>query len=215
MKKHFKSALISSLVALTLSGCVSTQVKQNSAYEFPLAVSEKSPAFIFPVSLHGVPGNNTEVGLAITAGATAKNGVSVISGQQLYSMVGNLSWTLGENMRRQVNKGEFKMQGYGDRIVDDLQTSMGKLTKALNKSGVVADGFNFKHIIVLHVDSSGGIPIPGVRRVTAFGGIIDIEKKEIISYIEKDLVLGNDNDAILAQMPLEMNSIIDTLIGKI
>ncbi|MBE0378099.1 hypothetical protein [Pseudoalteromonas prydzensis] len=136
-------ATISLAATLALTGCVSTELKTNDKYDLPVEFSTTNPAMIFPVSLHGVPGNDSEVGLAIKD----KN-------------------------------------------------------------------FSFENVIVLHVDSTGGIPVPGVRRVTAFGGIINVKNLEVISYIEKDLVLGNDQDAILAQMPLEMNAIVEELTGK-
>ncbi len=206
-----KALLVTAMAATTLTACNSTALKKNDAYEFPIQVSAANPALIFPVSLHGVPGNSAEVGLSITAGAVAQNGASVISAQQMYSMVGNMSWTLGENMRRQANKGEFKLSG----SAEELAESMGKLTNALKSAGVVKDkSFNFKHVIVLHVDSSGGIQVPGVRSVTAFGGIIDVETSEIVSYIEQDMILANDHQAILGQMPVEMGNIIDQLLGK-
>lgn len=213
LKKLLTTVTLSATLVLT--GCMSTELKTNDKYELPIAISTNNPALIFPVSLHGVPGNSTEVGLAITAGVAGKYGASVISAQQLYSVVGNLSWTLGESMRRGANKGDYKINYYGEKIATDLQYSMDKLTKALKSSGIIDDkNFSFENVIVLHVDSSGGIPVPGVRRVTAFGGIINVKDLEVVSYIEKDLVLANDNDSILAQMPLEMNAIVEELIGK-
>jgi hypothetical protein len=92
---------------------------------------------------------------------------------------------------------------------------MSKLTKALKASGVIKDeNFTFENVIVLHVDSTGGISVPGVKRVSAFGGIINVKKLEVVSYIEKELVLANDHDSILAQMPLEMNAIVAELTGN-
>jgi hypothetical protein len=217
MKKTIKSIVIASGFIFGLQGCVSTSsnVKKNAGYEFPISVTQKEPAFIYPVSLHGVPGNRTEIGLAITGGVAAKNGTSVISGQPFYTTVGNLSWTLGENIRRQANKGEFTLTGSANKVASDLKKSMDKLTKSMKKTGLLSNlNYSFKHVIVLHVDVSAGMNIPGVDTVTAFGGIIDLEKMEIISYIEKDLNLIDDHDTILGQMPVEMNIIVDELLGK-
>ncbi len=213
LKKVLTTVTLTSTLILT--GCMSTELKVNDKYEQPINLSTNNPALIFPVSLHGVPGNSSEVGLAITAGVAGQYGTSVISAQQLYSVVGNLSWTLGESIRRGASKGDYKINHYGEKIATDLQYSMEKLTKALKSSGVINDkNFSFENVIVLHVDSTGGIPVPGVRRVTAFGGVINVKDLEVVSYIEKDLVLANDNDSILAQMPLEMNAIVKELIGK-
>ncbi|MEQ2352185.1 hypothetical protein [Pseudoalteromonas piscicida] len=217
MTKNIVRLALASLFTISLTACVSTstEVKQNTAYEFPITLSAQQPVLIFPVSLHGVPGNDREVGLAITAGVTGKHGASVVSSQQLYDVVGNLSWTVGENMRRHVNQGNYALTGSAQRIADDLTGAIQKLTKTLKSTGVIKDkGFNFNRVIVLHVDSSGGIPVPGVNRVTAFGGIIDLENQAVVSYIEKDLVLADGYDAVLVQMPMEMNGIIEDLINK-
>ncbi len=213
---NFKSLIAVTITAAFLFGCQSTNVKRNDKYKEPVQASSSNPAFIFPVSLHGVPGNDQEVGLAITGGVASKYGASVISGQQLYSMVGNLSWTLGENMRRNVNNGNYELSGwYANRTAKYLQVSMDKLTNALTKSGVIKDpNFKFENVIVLHVDSTGGISVPGVARVTAFGGLLNVKNLEVISYIEKDLTLVNDSATILAQMPVEMNSIVEELVAK-
>lgn len=203
--------------SVLLAGCMSTSssVKYNEKYSEPVAVSAQNPALIFPVSLHGVPGNSKEIGLAITGGVAAQYGTSVISAQTLYDVVGNVSWTLGEGMRRNVAKDVYSISAWSDnRTVKDLQVSMEKLTSGLRKSGLADSDFSFENVIVLHVDSSGGIAVPGIKRVTAFGGLINVKTLEVISYIEKDLVLGNDSDAILAQMPLEMNNIVAELVKK-
>ncbi|TMN60093.1 hypothetical protein CWB85_22540, partial [Pseudoalteromonas sp. S1727] len=56
--------------------------------------------------------------------------------------------------------------------------------------------------------------VPGVRLVTAYGGNINVKNIEVISYIEKDHVLGNDQDAIMAQMPQEINAIVEEQTDK-
>ncbi|EAT12887.1 hypothetical protein HF888_02705 [Bermanella marisrubri] len=211
--KKIVLTIAASLLALSMVGCSSSMVKRDANQEFPLNVSKNQPAFIFPISLHGVPGDTTQVGLAISSGAVSEYGASVISGQQLYSVVGNLSWTLGENMRRQVNRDEMAMTGSAKKYATQLDQNMKKLTSKLKSAGVLSDpNYDFKYVIVLHVDSAGGIPIPFVKKVTAFGGVLDLETKKIVSYIEKDLTLSED--AVLAQMPAEMNKIIAELLNK-
>ncbi len=70
-------------------------------------------------------------------------------------------------------------------------------------------------MIVLHVDSNdSGLKLPGMDRVVAFGGIVDLDNIQIISFIEKELTLVDDKDAVLKQMPVEMNLIVDELIGR-
>lgn len=211
--KKIVLTMAASLLALSMVGCSSSMVKRDASQEFPLNVSKSQPAFIFPISLHGVPGDTTKVGLAISSGAVSEYGASVISGQQLYSVVGNLSWTLGENMRRQVNRDKMAMTGSAKKYATQLDQKMKTLTSKLKSAGVLNDpNYDFKYVIVLHVDSAGGIPIPFVKKVTAFGGVLDLETKKIVSYIEKDLTLSED--AVLAQMPVEMNKIIAELLNK-
>ncbi|KXO07282.1 hypothetical protein AKG98_2635 [Moritella sp. JT01] len=211
--KSLYSLLLSGVIALSVAGCSSSSVKRNADQEFPLEVTTSAPAFIFPISLHGVPGDSAEVGLAISSGAVAEYGTSVISGQQLYSVVGNLSWTLGENMRRQASLDKLEMTGSAEKYAIELDKKMKTLTSKLKASGVLTNkDYNFKYVIVLHVDSSGGMNIPMMTNVTAFGGVMDMETRKIVSYIEKDLTLSQD--AILAQMPIEMNKIIAELLDK-
>ncbi len=189
-------------------------IKKNSDYNFPLEVDTTAPAIIFPITLHGVPGDSQEVGLAITAGVASKHGKSVISSQQLYSMVGNMSYSLAEGMRKRAKKKKYSM----DSSADELTSSIDELTTALKKISAVSDDYQFKYAIVLHVDSTkGSLSIPGtklgVKRVVAFGGIIDIEKNEIVNFIEEKVTLANSDQLILGQMPKEMNNIVEKLLG--
>jgi hypothetical protein len=213
MKLFARMAVFSAvLLSLALSGCSSSMTKRNADQAFPLAVNAKSPAFIFPISLHGVPGDNLKTGLAISSGAVGEFGSAVISGQQLYSAVGNLSWTLGENMRRQVAKDKMEMTGSAAKHAKELDSKMKMLTGKLKGLGAIKDpNYNFKYVIVLHVDSASGMQIPFMKKVTAFGGVMDMETQKIVSYIEKDITLAES--AVLAQMPVEMNKIISELLS--
>jgi hypothetical protein len=213
MKFTFLTSVVSLVVlSFTLGGCSSPMVKSNADQIFPLPVTAQNPAFIFPISLHGVPGDNLKTGLAISSGALSKYGASVISGQQLYSSVGNLSWTLGENMRQQANKDVLEMTGSAAKYATELDSKMKMLTAKLKSAGVIKDpNYNFRYVVVLHVDSASGMQIPFMKKVTAFGGVMDLKTKKIVSYIEKDITLSKD--AVLAQMPVEMNNIISELLN--
>ncbi len=206
------SLLLTAVIALTLAGCSSSMIKRNADQEFPLAVNASAPAFIFPISLHGVPGDTTEIGLAISGAAVSEYGAAVISGQQLSSIVGNLSWTLGENMRRQVSLNKMAMTGSAEKHAKELDEKMKTLTAKLKDLGAIDDqNYNFQYVIVLHVDSASGIQIPFIKKVTAFGGVVDMETRKIVSYIEKDITLAEG--AVLGQMPVEMNKIIAELLN--
>ncbi len=214
MKLFSRVAVVAAVVfATALSGCSSSMTKRNASQEFPLVVNAKAPAFIFPISLHGVPGDNLKTGLAISSGALSEYGSAVISGQQLYSAVGNLSWTLGENMRRQAKNDKMEMTGSAAKYATELDSKMKMLTGKLKGLGAIKDpNYNFKYVIVLHVDSASGMQIPFMKKVTAFGGVMDMETQKIVSYIEKDITLAES--AVLAQMPVEMNKIIAELLNK-
>jgi len=54
--------------------------------------------------------------------------------------------------------------------------------------------------------------IPFIKKVTEFGGVMDMETKKIVSYIEKDITLSES--AVLAQVPVEMNKIISEILAK-
>ncbi len=212
-KSSLISIVVSAALALTLGGCSSSMVKRNADQQFPLDITTTEPAFIFPISLHGVPGDTTEVGLAISGGAVSEFGSAVISGQQLYSVVGNLSWTLGENMRRQAARDKLEMTGSAKKYADELDGKMKVLTSKLKDLGAIKDkNYDFKYVVVLHVDSASGMQIPFLKKVTAFGGVLDLETSKIVSYIEKDITLSES--AVLAQMPVEMNKIIAELLNK-
>jgi hypothetical protein len=203
---------VSTAIVLSATGCSSSMVKHNVEQEFPLAITATRPAFIFPVSLHGVPGNPTEVGLAIAEGAVSEYGSSVISGQQLYKLVGNLSSTLGENIRRQVADNTLEMTTFSDQNIAELDEQMQLITGKLKDLGAITNKHHsFKYIIVLHTDTASSIPTPFIKKVTAFGSIMDLETRKIVSYIEKDITLAEE--AVLGQMPVEMNKIIAELLN--
>lgn len=205
--------LFAALMINTLSGCSTSLVKRNADQDFPLHITSQTPAFIFPISFHGVPGNPTEIGLAVTSAAVSEHGKSVISGQQLYKLADNLSWTLGENMRQQADNNSMTMTGGAEKYTQELEEKMKILTGKLKDLGVIKNkNYTFKYVIVLHIDQASGIQVPFMKSVTAFGGILDMETHNIVSYIEKDITLADD--AILAQMPVEMNKIIVKLLSS-
>lgn len=214
MKKVLSLAAVALSLVVASNFTFAGSLKKNKAYDFPVKVSADAPALIFPITLHGVPGDTQEVGLAITAGAVSQHGKSVISSQQLYSLVGNMSYSLAEKMRKRANKKKYSMSD----VSDDLSDSIGSLSDALKKAGAVSEDYNFKYAVVLHVDSAkGGLSVPGfgsvVKKVVAFGGIIDLETNEIVAYLEEKLTLADNDKIILGQMPKEMGEIVEKLLG--
>ncbi len=116
-------------------------------------------------------------------------------------------------MRRQANQDKLKMTGSAEQYAIELDKKMKTLTGKLKDAGVITNkDYNFKYVVVLHVDSASGMKVPMMTNVTAFGGVMDMDTRKIVSYIEKDLTLSEN--AILAQMPVEMNKIIAELLEE-
>lgn len=212
MKKSCVSlAGIFVLVAVLFSGCASAEMLVNPNVTFPLDVSEDSPALIFPISLHMGGGDPDAIGLAITGAAAAKFGTTVISGQQLYDFVGNLSWTLGEALRRSANNGEWTLSGSQAAVFDEFTGILTGLTDGLVGLGLLPAGYEFRYVVVLHADGAGGITPPGTLNFYAFGGIFDMTTNEVTSYIEKKVTVAED--AALGMVPNSLTTIVQELIN--
>lgn len=217
MKKVIPCFLMVMIAAVSMLalGCSSTELMVNPEASFPVEVSSDSPAFIFPISLHfGGSADKEKVNVALTAGVVSEFGASVVGGQQLYDFVGNLSWSLGENMRRNVNSGEWEMTGYAKETAEELAAKMEGIMNMLAELGLVEPGFNFKYIIVLHADgNTPRIAVPDTVSFTAFGGLYDIESNSILSYLETDVTLADDEITLLGQIPMEFNKIVKNLLA--
>jgi hypothetical protein len=210
--------ICSILLATSLVGCASANVLANPNAKFPLPVDDKAPAFLFPVNLShlGSSGDPLVMGVSVTAGVASKYGAKIVSGQQLFDLVGNLSFELAEAIDSQAKAGEWKMTGSAEAVASGLATLMSKLMGALADLKLIPAGMTFKYIIALHSHGSSGM-VPGMLSVNSWGGIYDVETKEILSYISADNTMADDPSgaAILAQLPDTYNGIIQHLIdGK-
>lgn len=210
-----KLKLLSSLaVACMTFGCATAQIKTNPAQQFPLTVSEEAPAFLFPINLShlGSGGDATLMGVTVTGGVINKFGKTVVSGQQLFDMVGNLSYELAEAVQSQANSGKWEMSGSAEKTATDLSATMTKITGQLVDKKIVDKPINFKYIIALH--SHGSSTMGGTMlEVTSWGGIYDAETKKILSYIESKDSYANKAEAVMAQLPSAYNGIIEKLIA--
>jgi hypothetical protein len=208
-----KRNILLAVAALSV-GCASATIKTNPDSKFPLDVTDAKPAFLFPVNLShlGSGGDTTAMGITVTAGVASKYGKQVVSGQQLFDMVGNLSFDLAENIKAQVDKGEWKMTGSAKQVSDDLAGKMEAILGTLAEKGLIEKGFKFKYIIAVHSHGEAGMG-GATLAVNSWGGIYDIETGDIVSYIESKDSYANKPEAVMAQLPSAYNGIIEKLIS--
>lgn len=213
LKKWSFLLVLALLVGLT--GC-GPSVMKNPHAKFPLAVSDKAPAFLFPINMShaGVTGNPTAQGLAVTAGIAAKFGKTVISGQQLFDLVGNLSFELAEAISSQAHNQTWVMTGGAETVASGLANIMTTILNKLAALNLIPAGYKFKYIIALH--SHGEVkqaPVgPAVVSISSWGGIYDTETKEILCYLESSDTVPNEEKSALVTLPLTYNKIIDHLL---
>jgi hypothetical protein len=195
-------------------GCGGATVQTNPNAKFPLPVSDTAPAFLFPINMShlGAPGDPMAMGLSVSGGVIAKFGKQVISGQQLFDLVGNLSFELAEQMRSQVQSKQFKMTGGAEPVANGLSKIMQGILDKLASLNLLPAGYKFQYIICVH--SHGSSTMAGkMLSVESWGGIYDVASKEILSYIESKDSYANDSKVVLAQIPLAYNAIIEKLLA--
>jgi len=198
---------------LFVVGCGGATVQVNPKVQFPIQTTDTNPAFLFPINMShlGAPGDPTAMGLSVSAGVITKFGKQVISGQQLFDLVGNLSFELAEQMRSQVGGKNFTMSGGAEPVANGLAKIMTSILDKLATLNLIPKGYKFKYIICLH--SHGESAMAGkMLSVDSWGGIYDVDSKEILSYIESKNSYANDDKVVLAQLPLAYNSIISQLL---
>lgn len=211
-----KKLLLIALASLMSFGCASAQIKKNPAATFPIPVSEEAPAFLFPVNLShlGSGGDPLLMGVTVTGGVINKYGKTVVSGQQLFDLVGNLSFELAESIQSQANRDTWTMSGNNEAIATQLSKTMTDITGQLASKGITEKPINFKYVIALH--SHGSSSMGGTMlNVESWGGIYDTETKQILSYISAKDSFPNKAEAVMAQLPSTYNNIIAKLLeGK-
>ncbi len=196
-----------------LTGCGGAAVQVNPNAKFPLAVSDTEPAFLFPINMShlGAKGDPLAMGVAVTGGVVGNFGKKVISGQQLFDLVGNLSFELAEQMRSQVQSKLFDMSGGAEPTAKMLADLMNKILEKLTELGLLPAGYKFKYIICVHSHGAAGMA-PNTLTVESWGGIYEADTKQILSYIESKDTYVDDEKAILGQIPLAYNKIIEQLL---
>jgi hypothetical protein len=89
----------------------------------------------------------------------------------------------------------------------------GILSKLVSLNLIPA-GYKFKYIIAVHSHGSAGMA-PKTVVVNSWGGIYDIESKEILDYIESSDTMVDDEKVALGNFPIVYNGIIQHLLdGK-
>lgn len=213
MKKVLVSLMIVALAGVTFVGCASkAEVLASPDATFPLEITEDMPAFVFPISLH-IGGDADVIGTAVAGMIISEFGAAVIPGQPLYDLVGNLSWTLGEGMRRQVSNGQFTLSGGADDVADNLKMALDLIFTGLEEIGAIEPGYRFKYIIALHCDSAGGGAMPGLQNIVIFGGVYDIETNNILAYIESEESLPDVTDTLVGTVPPKFVNVLKALIA--
>ena len=210
--KAWMSALLFGLFLLV--GCGGSKIKTNPAAKFPIAVTDDKPAFLFPVNIShaGTKGDANTMGLFVTGAVAAKYGKKVVSGQQLFDQVGNLSFELAEAIKAQADAGSFKLTGSAEHVADDLSKQMEAILAKLGELGLIPKDYKFKYIIAIHSHGKAGT-IPKTVSVDTWGGIYDVDTKEILSYIESDDSIADDEMAAKGMLPNAYNNIIEKLIN--
>jgi len=213
MRSKFVSVAVVVVLALSMFACGGSVVKVNPAAQFPLPISEQTPGFLFPINMShlGSAGDPLAMGLAVSGGVIGKFGKTLISGQQLFDLVGNLSYELAETVDAQVRNGSFEMSGSAEPIASALANLMEQIIAKLVELKLLDTPIKFKYIIVLH--SHGESSMGGkMLKVNSWGGIYDSETKQILSYINDISTYANEETALLGQIPLAYNAILEKLI---
>ena len=201
--------------ALLLAGC-GPSIITNSKAKFPVPVADNAPAFLFPINLShaGISGDSKTQGISVSAGIAAKFGKKVVSGQQLFDQVGNLSYELAEAISSQAKAGTWTMSGPAAAVASSLSTTMTGILSKLVSLNLIPAGYKFKYIIAVHSHGSAGMA-PKTVNVNSWGGIYDIETKEILDYIESSDTMVDDEKVALGNFPIVYNGIIQHLLdGK-
>ena len=200
------------VLALFALGC-GAEIKLNPNAKFPLPLSNETPGFLFPINMShlGAKGDPTLMGVSVTAGVIAKFGKQLISGQQLFDLVGNLSFELAETIDSQAKANTWGMTGAAEQVATALSNLMEQIIQKLVDLKLLDKPIKFKYIVALH--SHGETAMGGkMLKVNSWGGIYDSETKEILSYINSINTMVNDDKALLGQIPLTYNDILAKLI---
>ncbi len=213
MKQLMTWAVLAS-AAMVGSGCATAKVLTNPDAKFPIAATDAEPAFLFPVNLShlGSGGDATLMGVTVTGGVASHFGKTVISGQQLFDLVGNLSYELAEAIQSQAKGGNWQMSGSAEPIATQLSEIMSKIVDKMVEAKLLDKPIKFKYILAVH---SHGSPAMGgtTLAVESWGGVYEVESKKILSFISSNDNYANAPETVMAQLPSAYNGIIEKLLA--
>ncbi len=215
MKMRIKCLIISILIVLFSVGCASkVDILKSPNSVFPIELAGNAPAFIFPVSFH-IPGDSDQIGIACSDAVASEFGLSVVAGQSVKDIVGDLSFTLGEGIRKQVQNGKFSMNNGYEEIAEEIEIVLKLVVDDLMALGVVEPDFRFNYIIVLHTDFVDD-DLPGFAKFVMFGGIYEIETREILSFIESEETILDITETMISTISPKFIDMVNMLFsGKV
>lgn len=214
LSMNMRRLVVGVAAAVCSTGCATASMMTNPEAKFPLVASEQAPAFLFPINLGhlGSGGDTTLMGATVTGGIASRFGKTVVSGQQLFDLVGNLSYELAEQIQSQANAKSFQMSGSAGAVAKDLSQKMELIIGKLVELKLIDKPLKFKYIIALH--SHGESALGGTMlKVESWGGIYDTETQQILSYISSTDTYANKPEAVMAQLPSAYNKIVEQLLA--
>jgi len=189
------------VIMVLLGGCAAS-VKINPAARFPLPLSSESPAFLFPINMAhvGARCDPTLLATAVSFGVAAKLGNHIVSGQQLHDAVGTLSFELAESIDVQARANTWTMGGAAEPVALATANVMEQVTQKLIDLKTLERPTRFRYVIALH---SHGDPTMGgdALRIITWGGIYDLDTREIVAYTSRVDTLANEEKTLLAELP--------------
>jgi hypothetical protein len=104
------------------------------------------------------------------------------------------------------------MTGSAEAVASALANLMEQIIAKLVELKLLDTPIKFKYIVVLH--SHGETALGGkMLKINSWGGVYDSETKEILSYINSIDTVANEETALLGQIPLVYNGILEKLLA--
>lgn len=206
--------LLALCAVVTLAAGCGAAVKQNPSVRFPLTITEKDPALLFPIDLSGVypDGDPLIMGTTVAAGVTPYYGGRLVAGQPAFELVGNLSHELAEAIRDQAHAGAWTMTGPAERVASGLANLMDRLLGELRERDVAMPAdYRARYVIALHTRRIGDAD-DGSMRLRSWGGIYDNETRSIVCYTSDDSELAGDQRTLFIELPRIYQRMIDRLL---
>ncbi len=89
---------------------------------------------------------------------------------------------------------------------------MEDILKKLSELGLIKPDYKFKYIVAIHSHGKAGT-LPNTVEVETWGGLYDVETKQIVSYIVSSDTIANNDAAAKGMLPNAYNNIIEKLLA--